>query len=131
MAHAREPRSRGFIEDSLNAIAIHPARRVHVDREKQPFGIDQNMPLAPRHLLVPVVAPESAHQRLHRLTVNNRGIRGGVASGMLPRLFTPLRMDLDPGAIQAKLPKIGLHRATRTVLAGEIAPGAVGVQQVE
>jgi hypothetical protein len=36
-----------------------------------------------------------------------------------------------PGAITTKLPKIVIHRGPRTVLAGQIAPGAASADQIE
>lgn len=89
------------------------------------------MAFAPDQLLVAVKAAHAAHQRLDRLAIDDRGARGRIAPGMQARQFAQVRMDLDPGAVAAPLPKIVIHRLPGTVLAGQIAPRHPGTARAQ
>ena len=69
--------------------------------------------LTPDQLLVPVVAAQSAHERLDRLALDNRGTGGGIAAGMEPGQLAQVRMDRTQMPIATPLPKVVLDASAR------------------
>jgi hypothetical protein len=55
MRHPGQPGAGRRIEDELDAIAIHDSGGMHVDRQEQPFGINQDMPFPADEFLGAVI----------------------------------------------------------------------------
>ena len=100
--------------------------------EQEAQGVDQDVTLAPLHLLGGIVAARPAAFRgFHRLAVDH----GGRGAGLTPLLFARLdgqgMVDAAPGAVLAPGREIGVHRAPGWELLGQQASLAAGREQVE
>src|SRR5262249_48118067 len=63
--------------------------------------------------------------------IDDRRTRRRLASCPLAGPFPQVRMHPFPGPIATKLAKIVIHRAPRTVLAGQVTPGTASADQIK
>ena len=66
---------------------------------KKHSGLDEEVTLAAGDLLVAIEPTYSAHQRLDRLAVNDRGAGRRIAPGMETCQLAQVGMDVGPGTV--------------------------------
>jgi hypothetical protein len=132
MAHPGQPRSGRFIEHELDPISVHDIGGVDVDRQEQPFRIDQNMAFAPNQFLGAIVAACSSHAGgLHRLTIDTAGAGLGIATQRDSELFPQEGMDPLQRAVSSPFSQVIIDTLPRWPVAGKQPPGTAGAQHIE
>jgi hypothetical protein len=78
--HPREPKPGGLVEHQFDAVAVHHVGWVDVERDDEPFGVDQHVTLAPDQLVGPVLPTDASHAGgLDGLAVDAAGAGLGIA----------------------------------------------------
>src|SRR3954454_9077414 len=118
--------------DQRRPVAILDAGGVDHDDQQQAESVDQDVPLAPVHLLAGIVAPRAAgFGGPHALAVDDAGRGRGLPPGLLARGHDQQGVERRPGSVLPQAPEVAEHRALGRELLRQEAPRTPGPQQVE
>jgi hypothetical protein len=111
---------------------VHIGRR-DVDRKRQAERVDEDVALAPFHVLVGVKPTGACGllDGLHALAVHDGGAWMGILAQPATFSCSQLALEMSPEARATKLPKVIVHRLPGRKGGGQIAPGTAGTQQIE
>ena len=118
--------------DELDAVAVLDRGRVDDDRQEQPHGVDDDVPLPARDPLAHVVAPRLAPLGgVDALAVDDRRRGALLAAVGVPQPGAEHVEDLRPGAVEPPPAVVEVDGAPGGQVVGHHPPGDAAADQVE